>query len=862
MRLPCHTYSILSPMLPLQLELRNFLAYRAPPPISFAGIGLACLTGRNGVGKSSLLDAMTWALWGRARARRDEDLIHLGQSDMSVALDFEQEGLRYRVQRRRSRTGAGSRGALDFWVLGDLGLRSINENSMRRTQAKINATLRLDYETFVHSAFLQQGRADAFTLKTAAERKRILSDILGLEQWADYQTEAKTRLSANAAESEVMQVELRRFAAEIERAPQVQAELDSAQAALDAAQATLDQVSAEYDKVANSSRALRRENENLRELERRIADRGSDIRALSSEIARQQERINGCQQIIAQRDSIQAGYAQLQAARSSQSAIAEQLAQQQELERRCHQLERQLAERAAALERDADVIRERIRALQSILSAAADHDIADLQAQLGALESLATQRDQAQTDVQALGEERSGWLAQQAALRSAGTEINERLARLERADGANCPLCGQALTAQHRDDMLAQLGAQRDDMRQAYRRSNSALGEIDMRREAQERDLADWAQRLQALPALQQRIGAASEHVRRAQAAQADIQLETQNLQQIATRLRDEDYGAELRRQLARARAEQGRIGYDQDSHAELRAKLQAYDRYDREQTQLEFAQQNLPEAQRAYDEAAQRQKALQLALAQDQDKRAQLLDDIAALQDQAQLEGDLRDQVDQQRAIVLAASERKTIAQQELLAIEAGRANQERLEAQLESLRHSAGLLNELRVAFGRDGVPAMIIDSAIPELETNANELLARMTDGRMSLALSTQRQRASGEAQETLDIAIADELGARPYELYSGGEAFRINFALRIALSKLLARRAGAHLRALFIDEGFGSQDENGRASLVDAISAIRGDFDLILVITHIADLRDSFPLHLLVEKTAEGSIVSWQ
>lgn len=849
-------------MLPLQIELRNFLAYRAPPPISFAGIGLACLTGRNGVGKSSLLDAMTWALWGRARARRDEDLIHLGQVDMSVSLDFEQEGLRYRVQRRRSRTGTGSRGALDLWVMGDLGARSINENSMRRTQAKINETLRLDYETFVHSAFLQQGRADAFTLKTAAERKRILSEILGLDQWADYQTAAKTRLAANAAEIELMQGELRRIDAEIERAPQLQAELELAQAALDSAQAELDQVSATYEKVANSSLALRREKANLRELETRIADRQADIRAVASEVSRQNERIADCQQIIAQSDAIKAGYAKLQVARSSQSVIAEQLAQQQELERRCHQLERELAEQAAALERDADVIRERIRSLQGILSAAAEHDIADLQTQLGTLESLAAQRDQANATVQALREERSSLLAQQAALRSEGTAINERLARLERADGATCPLCGQALTVQHRDDMLAELKAQRDDMRQEYRRCNAALGDIDNRREEHEDDLLGWAQRLKELPGLQQRMGAASANVRRAQAAQADMQLETHALQQIVTRLQDEDYGEELRRQLAQARAEQDRIGYDKDSHAELHAKLKAYDRYDHERTRLEFAQQSLPEAQRAHDEASQRQQALQLALAQDQGKRTQLLDDIAALQEHAKLEGDLRDQVDQQRAIVLAASERKTIAQQELLAIQAGLVNKERLGAQLEALRHTASLLNELRVAFGRDGVPAMIIDSAIPELETNANELLARMTDGRMSLALSTQRQRASGDPQETLDIAIADELGARPYELYSGGEAFRINFALRIALSKLLARRAGAQLRALFIDEGFGSQDENGRARLVDAISAIRSDFDLILVITHIDDLRDSFPLHLLVEKTAEGSVVSWQ
>jgi exonuclease SbcC len=110
------------------------------------------------------------------------------------------------------------------------------------------------------------------------------------------------------------------------------------------------------------------------------------------------------------------------------------------------------------------------------------------------------------------------------------------------------------------------------------------------------------------------------------------------------------------------------------------------------------------------------------------------------------------------------------------------------------------------------------------------------------------------------ETLDIEIADELGTRGYEMYSGGEAFRINFAIRVALSKMLARRAGAHLRTLFIDEGFGSQDEDGRNKLVEAINIIQADFDMILVITHIEELRDSFPVHVVVEKTQEGSMVS--
>ena len=107
------------------------------------------------------------------------------------------------------------------------------------------------------------------------------------------------------------------------------------------------------------------------------------------------------------------------------------------------------------------------------------------------------------------------------------------------------------------------------------------------------------------------------------------------------------------------------------------------------------------------------------------------------------------------------------------------------------------------------------------------------------------------------ETLDINISDELGTRNYEMFSGGEAFRINFALRIALSRLLAKRAGAPLPTIIIDEGFGTQDAAGLERLKEAISSIQDDFEKILVITHIEDLQESFTVRIEVTKAATGS-----
>jgi exonuclease SbcC len=169
--------------------------------------------------------------------------------------------------------------------------------------------------------------------------------------------------------------------------------------------------------------------------------------------------------------------------------------------------------------------------------------------------------------------------------------------------------------------------------------------------------------------------------------------------------------------------------------------------------------------------------------------------------------------------------------------------------------------IYRDLAEAFGKKGIQALLIETALPEIESEANRLLGRMTDNRMNVKIETQRETKKGDTIETLDINIADELGTRNYEMFSGGEAFRINFAIRIALSKLLARRAGAPLPTLIIDEGFGTQDTIGIEKLREAINSIQDDFEKILVITHIEELRDAFPTRIDVVKTADGSTLSF-
>ena len=845
-------------MLPTRLEMRNFLAYRAPQPISFDGVDLACLSGDNGVGKSSILDAITWALWGRARAKRDQELIHLGQDDMQVQLDFVQDGARYRVSRRRARAGRGSRGVLDLLAWGEHSSpRLVNRGGIRSTQEQINDLLRLDFETFVHSAFLQQGRADAFTLKTASERKSVLSDILGLERWAQYENEAKGRLMALSSQADILRHDISRIDDEIEREPQLRTELDELTKALEAAQAHLDQASQLYAQVSNAAEQLRQARENKSETERRIGSHRADIEAAQAEIKRQDDKIAEYQRAIEQGESIEAGYQQLVAARENQDQVIHHLARRQELDRRIHQLGRKLADQRAELTREAQVLRERINGLQTALNGAAETDLAALRSELQALEALDARRGVAHKTRQKLTGRRAKVAARMDSLEAEGRALNQRLNQLGQVAGPTCPLCGQALTEAHRDQTLAQLRAEREALRDRYRDCARQIRDIDEERRSLDEQLGAWALQLKDLPALQQQLGAASEQNRNAQKAAEALKLESATLAKVEARLTNENYGHEVRAQLKELKKQ---TEADFAAYADIKSQLESFADFDSRHSQLEFAKANLPDAQRSRDNTAQRLVKLRQSLAADENKLGVLAEQIATLAAKLEHEDESRDALENRRGEAQRLRERIAISNQELNAIASGREGKTRLSKRLADLEAQMSLVSDLRAAFGKQGLPAMIIETVIPELETQANDLLARMTDGRMNLRFNTQRERLDGNLAETLDIAVADEFGARPYELFSGGEAFRINFAIRIALSKLLARRAGAQLRTLFIDEGFGSQDEAGRARMLDAIKAIKSDFDLILVITHIDEIRDAFPLRLLVTKTAAGSQVT--
>jgi len=155
---------------------------------------------------------------------------------------------------------------------------------------------------------------------------------------------------------------------------------------------------------------------------------------------------------------------------------------------------------------------------------------------------------------------------------------------------------------------------------------------------------------------------------------------------------------------------------------------------------------------------------------------------------------------------------------------------------------------------------IPVLVMENAIPLLEQEANRILERISPSGMRVRLDTQKALKSKEGlAETLEITVRDVLGERPYENYSGGERFRLDLALRVGLSKLLAHRAGAKMETLIIDEGLGTLDEDGLLQLRECLGKLEEDFPLVLVISHVEGMKGTFPTEILVTKNSAGSHV---
>ncbi|MBP0031048.1 SMC family ATPase [Roseofilum sp. Guam] len=1012
-------------MIPLQLTLKNFLSYQEAT-LDFSQLHTACISGVNGAGKSSLLEAIAWSLWGKSRVGSEDDLIYYGAAEVRVMFSLIQDQQTLRVIRTRQR---GQTTSLEFQVQTESGFRSLTSRNMRQTQQLIIESLKLDYHTFVNSAYLRQGRADEFMLKGAMERKQILARLLNLDQYDRLSDHAKEISVQHKATVGVLQPQLQAIESQLtteEAIAQERQEVEQHLQYLHQTQARAKQQLSSWQTLQHQQQTLQQQ---LQWHESQQESLERDRQRLHQERDTAHTQKEQLESLLAQESAITTAYqnfqslqvkeAQLAAQFSSYQTTQEQLnhlrqtqkEQQQALEDQLRLIQIQLdhlqtqeRELQAILDRQPEIeaaqvklqqARDRLNSLDQLqlqvspllhhrqnLQRRIDQATAQCRAKLEELQSSwkELQTEQAQTPlleqaaedvageiaqlekkriyqqrVLEKGQERrnmmEGLQAQQRSYESQLDAISQKLQLLKQRSSAEngdeqiyppCPLCDRPLDEHHwhlvqekhtseQQKILNQIWVIRDQLatseleikvfRQEYRDLDRELSRLSpaLEKRGQLKAVLDVTeQKLERLQQLQTEILELEDalhtrsyaqdlyteletidrriqklkydekdhvlargqvekwrwadmkkgEIKSALKQQKKLQEERPELQaqyqQLSRRLEKLQTTSSLQRQIQTLETQLAEIGYDPESHQLLINQL-------REAQSAQFRHQQLEQAQEQYPQVCQTCLALDRRLDDHQNRTQELGESLAELNKVLLQNPDATPQVralerqlqdgQNQREELLARKGRLQQQQQHLKSL-----NQQyqTIKKQLEVAQKNYRVYTELTYAFGKKGIQSLMIENILPELEAQTNRVLARLSSHQLHVQFITQKSQKTKKDKwvETLDILIADSQGTRPYETYSGGETFRVNFAIRLALAKLLAQQSGTALQMLIIDEGFGTQDEEGCDRLIAAINAISPEFACILTITHLNFFKEAFPVRIEVTKTANGSQLSVQ
>lgn len=898
-------------MIPQKLQIKNFLSYGPVlQTIDFSTYSLICLSGKNGHGKSALLDAMTWAIWGQARkvagsAKADQGLLRLGQTQMLVVFDFIFGGKAYRIRREYMETYGKPITVLEFGMI-DVesdSLIPLTDKTIRTTQEKIEQTLRLDFDSFSNSAFLRQGSSNEFSKKSPKDRKQILATILGLDQYEIIRKLAMEKIKDAHGKKTVLTTLQDKRTQELMAQEALNAELANLATHMQTIESTEKELGTEQSKYITERTHYDEQQKQyhnfsfqLQQLNNHATTQKQQLRELFTQwrmINKKKQSLHSIHHLEQEENKTIAAIAQ------HQKLFQENLEHRQTLltiTQHINAIEQQHKDEQTKNNHALQLELERLRADHKN----AEHLLSQHEKQIKQLTAddalLATQiitHEKTLADItqkpDAIARTEAHLEKRKAAYQhfvSLGNWINSELVGLSNKqklvleDDPSCPLCEQNLSASRKRFLKLNFAKQETSLAHRLRRLKRIiplLKEILINQHAQ---ITKDKEQLQHAATLTLKINELT--ISRTKVAQHITELTAAHTQQQAHNTVHAQTIANKQQQIAQQVTDTQKIN-NPDYHKLLQQKqlleqtLQKHvyreTDYKKDQEQLKHIESQLADYENLQKDVAQQEnrkndikklcgalKDIKTSLNTTEIKRAALGDLPAQLHLLQEKEKNLESQhsaLKNQKELLMHTKGSIENQHKQLAKIKDEFEQEKTAITQLDAIIDD---YQTIATATGKDGIQALLIEEAIPEIEQEANFLLSRLTNNQAQIFIESLRDLKKGGTKETLDIKISDQTGIRPYELFSGGEAFRIDFALRIAISKLLARRAGTALQTLIIDEGFGSQDEEGLGHIMDALHKIQDDFSKIIIVSHLPAMKDQFPVQFFVEKGVQGSTVS--
>ncbi len=787
------------------LRLRNYRRFRALElefPENLIGI-----IGPNGVGKTTIVEALGWALYGNRIVRTDKSDVRSQSADSREAcaaeLVFWCAGQQYRVVRQLKGKNAIAEAAI--YRQGAEAPAAVQDSGVTEFVEKL---LGLDYQSFFASVFARQKELDAFSRLPTAERLKCINRLINIDLIDRAREQARSDRNQRRAYSDGLRKGLKDERLLRDQLAQLEERLEDKQAAerqskesLLAAREAVTQAKKQFEALSTARERFLKLATHRQSLERSLSEWQNSLADAQHALADIDKDEVSLRQMEPQLRELSAVRAEKERLDKAASAFATQHAKKQELGR----------------------VRQQLQDLQASLTElhARAGALADLEAQLAevdaSIDTLEKELDQGEKSLKDLRDER-------AATRARGQELRQKHDQVQRLGPSGpCPVCTRPL-GEHHAPVLHNLAKQLAELRETYRhleeKERIATAEQERRKEELRRLRSRHAE---LLPQKHSALEAARQLAQTRQLL-ARYEEAAQTLEQEIAAIGDIDYDHEHHEAVQKRFDEltqvhnqalvlQGTVAQRPRLEGEitrLRSSIEAATaelaELEKEMAAIGFDEQEYQRAQQLVEECSQ-------ALDQRQQEHSRVREDLVAMA--------------KEKERVLLELEEHQRQSQEIAAAEQEVRYLELLDYHFDQFRQE--LANRLR-----------------PLIATRASELLRLTTQGRYSLL----------ELDHEYNVRLYD--GTVPYPLarFSGGEQDLTNLCLRIAISQVVAERSGVTpMNFIVLDEVFGSQDEHRRQLILSALNQLSARFRQIFVITHIEPVRDSLPVVISVEELGE-------
>lgn len=762
------------------------------------------IVGNNGAGKTTIVEAIGWCLYGN-RIRRTDKLDIRSQccdaaEPCSVELIFSCGEHEYRIVRQLKGKTANVEAAI--YLNANSEPAAVQE---RGVNDYVEQLLNLDYKSFFISVFAKQRDLAALATLQPEERRKSIARLINIESIDRARNDVRSDRSTREARLSGIESSLKNEQELKEQQKQIKLKLQSVAQSREDLNVRLKEALEQLQILKQDFEKLNQLRDQFQQIQARIEkwkSRKNDFETRQKKTAQQIDTIKKAEQEL--------------------SYLKPQLADYQKVQREKERMDKESARFFLLKGKDEELQ----RLIQRITKE--QFNLTKLSEELKGLAGIDQKVVEADEKIVQLENQREGLrkeLSQVEGLKvkvkEKGVEIKEKRTKIENLGPESpCPVCTRPLH-DHYDQVISQFDKELTALRQEYLQFSESeknliqrITEIDVKLKL-EKQLRDGL-------------------------LQAQEQFREREKQRNQTRERLEDF-IKSQKNLKAEIASLGKVEYDEEAHQEFKKKLKLLTELRDQALKYEEQVKRLPDEQQELEQVNTTLKDLETEITQENEQLAALdYDEPKYLL--------LKQQVDKQQIQVDRAREEIHKTEQEIIKIQKDKDHIKNELNIIQKLRQEIDQIKEdivyLKSLDHHLGIFRQELAGRIrPMIASRASELLHLTTQGRYSIM----------ELDEDYNIYLYDQTTRFLLARFSGGEQDLANLCLRIAISQVVAERSGkSQINFIVLDEIFGSQDEQRKDLILSALQHLSSQFRQIFIITHVEGIKDSLPVVISVEE----------